>query len=132
MSEELDNARRLVHALIGLNGLNLPVQNRNGEKFVVVALEREPLPVLIERVRQAGGYANVFVQMSDFLIQFGVVESADSPSEDPSKLEIYQDNTATIGTFVEFLTQTDSPVGIELIPGTSPLRAGETKILSAV
>lgn len=131
MSDELSTARRQVHALIGLNGVSLPVVNKDGVKIVVVALGEEPLPVLIDRVRQAGGYANVFVKTQDFIIQFGVVEVESVSRENIEPLRIYQDNSATIDTFIHFLTRADSPVGIELIPGTSSLKASETKVISA-
>ncbi|MCI6584064.1 MAG: hypothetical protein MSC45_03200 [Mobiluncus sp.] len=132
MNEELNDARRQVHALIGLNALPLPVVNNDGDAVVVVALADESVPVLIDRIRQSGGYANVFVKMSDYLVQFGMIESSCALDEDPNPIRVYQDNTATVGAFVDFLSQSDSPVGIELIAGQSPLKVSQTKVLSMV
>lgn len=131
MQNELDRIQAKISTMIAFNQIPLPVTNDKGDPWVVVALPSEPLTALIQRVGWARGCANVFVPMDDGVIQFDVVDQHGAVDADPQPVEIYDDNTSTVGLFVEMLRNTAGPVGLKVHDQDSPftaLQASEARI----
>lgn len=87
--------------------LVLEVVDVNGHCPVVVALEHERLPVLLRRIENVGGYANVFVRAQrgirriavmdvDGALDVRAAEDMREPSEQPS-------SSSTVGAFLDYL-----------------------------
>jgi len=122
---ELDRFRSQVHRNLALGSLadgHLEVTDDDGRSPVIVALDEERLAVLLKRVENAGGYANVFVKTASGVVYLAVVNSAGAI--DPDAAEDLGESTAelpdphtTVGMFVEFLRL--KPNGVRL-----PVRLG--------
>lgn len=132
MSSEYEMIQDHISAMIGLQDIPLPITNNEGDRWVIVALASEPLTALISRVRNVGGYANVFVPMGDRVVQFGMIDSHCALSEDEEPVKVYRDNKSSVGQFVETLSNSENALGLEIYDEDSPfkaLKASEAKVL---
>lgn len=115
----------------------LSVVDENGNRPVVVALGEERLSVLLRRVENVGGYANVFVQYGDVVRRLAVmdvlgaldVREADdmtSKAEQPSA-------NSTVGAFVSYLAQRKSGILLPArlaTPAHTALPARQVEVVS--
>ncbi|QPK81230.1 hypothetical protein G7Y41_09405 [Schaalia sp. ZJ405] len=85
---------------------NFPVVNDLGRQFVVTALGEEPMKVLFDRVKAAGGYANVFVltRGKTVLLPFTRQEGAFSRGGE-TELSMPYDADSTVDMFLDYLDQ---------------------------
>lgn len=109
-SDQLDEFRRHINLELAIGDIataELPVVNDDGDAPVVVALADERLGVLLARVRNAGGYANVFVRLEEgySLIAFIDVDGAIDPSaaEDFASAANRPSGNASVGMFLDYL-----------------------------
>lgn len=117
---QLDAFRREVNinlAVGALADLDLPVTSDNGDFPVVVALEGEPLSIVLGRLRAVGGYANLFVSNTiDRVRLVAVVDSRsavnDRVADDMTAPGEAPGIDATVGTFVDWLER--CPHGVKL------------------
>lgn len=131
MQTEFDKTRAKISTMIAVNGIPLPVTNNQGDRWVVIMLASESLTTLVDRVCQVGGYANVFVQMADGVVQFDMVDQECAIVEDRNPVEIYPDNTATVGAFVDALRNASGAIGLKVHQDTcNALAAREAKVLT--
>ncbi|WP_157890415.1 hypothetical protein [Mycolicibacterium goodii] len=132
---QLDDFRREVNwqlACGNLADLELPVTSDDGGCPVVVALEHEPLSVLLGRLRAVGGYANLFVWFESGVRAASVIDTScaipeggddlTSPGERPGA-------TATVGMFMDYVAQRPHGVVLSAISGdvTRPAMARDTR-----
>lgn len=120
MSESvLDEFRRSINlnlAIGALAGEELPVVDNTGRHPVVAALGEERLAVLLRRVENVGGYANVFVLTDDAVRMVPFIDAScaidASAAEDLSADDSRPGIDATVGMFVDYLEL--KPNGIRL------------------
>ncbi|MEV6337200.1 hypothetical protein AB0M12_21075 [Nocardia vinacea] len=117
---QLDAFRREINVNLAVGALadfDLPVTSDDGGFPVVVALEGEPLSILLGRLRAVGGYANLFVSNAVDRVRFVAVVDAssavnDKVADDMTAPEEAPGIDATVGMFVDFLEQ--CPHGVKL------------------
>lgn len=98
---------------------------------MVVALASEPLTTLADRVLTVGGYANVFVQMDDGVIQLDMVDQECTIVGGRDPVEIYPDNAATVGAFVDALRNAPGAIGLKIHQDAGEaFEAREAKVLT--
>lgn len=116
---ELDAFRNSINFHLALGDLaeeELPVVDANGRHPVVAALEGERLAVVLRRIENVGGYANVFVRKDDAVALLAFIDSScaiDSASaEDLSSDGSRPGPDATVGMFLDYLAL--KPNGVRL------------------
>lgn len=109
-TRELDEFRREINLELALGDIanaDLPVVNDEGDAPVVVALAEERLSVLLARVRNAGGYANVFVRLEKGHSRIAFIDVAGAldpdAAEDFASAEGRPSGRANVGLFLEYL-----------------------------
>ncbi|QPK80830.1 hypothetical protein G7Y41_07150 [Schaalia sp. ZJ405] len=85
---------------------NLPVVNDIGRQFVVTALGDEPMKDLFDRVKVAGGYANVFILTHGkaVLLPFARQEGTFACGSE-TELSMPCDADSTVDMFLDYLRQ---------------------------
>jgi hypothetical protein len=95
---------------------DLPVVNDDGDAPVVVSLDEERLSVLLRRIENVGGYANVFVRSASRIRRFSVLNVAGAldvrDAEDLTAVTDQPNGNSDVGTFVDYLER--RPRGIVL------------------
>lgn len=101
-----------------LADVGLPVVDDHGQRMVVVALGDERLGVLLRRIAQTGGNANVFVKgADDEVVRLSVINdpcALDSNSADDMTGDARPSLQATVAVFVDYLRTQRSGVRIPL------------------
>ncbi|MFT4135346.1 hypothetical protein [Microbacterium sp.] len=110
LRDELDEFSREINLELAIGGLSsstLPVVNDDGESPVVVALAEERLSVLLARVRNVGGYANVFVRLPGGHSRTAIIDVAGAidpdAAEDFASAEGRPSAAANVGMFLDYL-----------------------------
>ncbi|WP_139327413.1 hypothetical protein [Microbacterium sp. RURRCA19A] len=116
---ELDKFRNSINFNLALGELShedLPVVDNDGKHPVVAALVGEDLPVLLRRVRNVGGYANVFVSDGATVRMLAFIDAScaigASDAEDLATDGSRPSADATVGMFLEYLAL--KPNGVRL------------------
>ncbi|MGN7969328.1 hypothetical protein [Microbacterium sp. 22296] len=116
---ELDKFRRSINTNLAIGSLadtELPVVDNNGRHPVVAALGGERLAVLLRRIENVGGYANVFVDAGDSVCMLAFVDSSGAldveSAEDLASDGQRPGSDATVGMFIEYLSL--KPNGVRL------------------
>ncbi len=89
-----------------LADLDLPVTGDDGGYPVVVALDSEPLHVLLGRLRAVGGFANLFVWAAGEVRLVSVIDNRcaiPEPDDDMSPPPERPGANATVGMFLDYL-----------------------------
>lgn len=83
---------------------NLPVVNDIGRQFIVTAIGEEPMRVLFDRVKAAGGYANVFISTHGraVLLPFARQEGTFARGGE-TELSMPCDADSTVDMFLDYL-----------------------------
>jgi hypothetical protein len=117
--QQLDDFRREVNwnlACGALADFELPVTGVDGTFPVVVALEDEPLSIVLGRLRAVGGFANLFVHGDDGRVRLvSVIDQRSAigePDDDMSPEGERPGVTATVGMFLDYFTR--HPHGVVL------------------
>lgn len=116
---------------------NYAITGQDGDHPIVVAFEEEPLSALFSRVRQTGGFANVFVAGSGRIraVSFMRAESAlyEQAARTSSPPRIFP--STTVGDFLKELANRDcgvlvsTTVGQKAIRDPSPTRSRLLRVL---
>ena len=124
MSEQLAAFRRELNWNIAHGNVNLPVVGIDGVPMVLVALEKEPLSVLLGRLRAVGGKANLFVQGPNRVRQVSFVEDGSTipiPDDDQDGGE-RPVATESVGHFLDYLERHPNGVALPTLnPAGSPV-----------
>lgn len=125
LSAELDAFRHEINLELAIGDLAnspLPVVNNDGDAPVVVALAEERLSVLLARVRNVGGYANVFIRLPGGHSRIAIIDVAGAL--DPTAAENFASAAdrpsanASVGMFLDYLRT--RPNGVRI-----PARLGD-------
>lgn len=111
----LDTFRRSVLKAVGMSGIDLPVVNDQGQRQIVVALEDEPFNLLTERLKAAGGYANVFILTPKGTVNVTVIKQECSlmpRSCEHISMPIGTDSS--VGMFLEYLEHHPEGVAVTM------------------
>lgn len=120
---QLDEFRRIVNwnlACGTLVDLDLPVTSDDGGYPVVVALDGEPLRVLLARLRAVGGFANLFVWSDEHVHLVSVIDNRCAIAEADDHLSALPERpgaNATVGMFLEYLALCPRGVVLSLVTG---------------
>ena len=131
----LDDFRREVNwqlACGNLADVDLPVTGDDGGCPVVVALEHEPLSVLLGRLRAVGGYANLFVWFASGVRAASVIDTSCAISDAGDDLTPPGERpgaTATVGMFMDYVAQRPDGVILSAVSGdiSRPAMARDTR-----
>lgn len=102
-----------------LAGFELPVTGNDGNTPIVVALADELVSTLTERIRSAGGYANVFVKDGGRARFVSVIEEACAIG-DPGDAMVDDEApgaTSTIGMLLDYVERQPNGVAISAVVG---------------
>lgn len=119
LGAELDVFRHEINLELAIGDLaksTLPVVNDEGDAPVVVALAEERLSVLLARVRNAGGYANVFIRLPDGHSRVAIIDVAGAidpgAAEDFASAADRPSGNASVGMFLVYLSTRPNGVRI--------------------
>ncbi|ANU43125.1 hypothetical protein [Bifidobacterium animalis] len=103
----------------------MPVEDKYGNKPIVLALSEEPLHLLVDRVRAVGGNANVFVREGNHIISISAKDDSNPSvaSENWADENDWESGSSPISLFIHALKQ--HPNGIQ-IPSTLPAPASDS------
>lgn len=124
LSTTIDQFRVEVMMNLATGNFPLDIVDVNGQSPVVAVLDREPLAVLIRRVANTGGYANVFAkgvnvrQVSVLRSESALFEAHadDMTGEAPS-------GAVTVGAFLDYVSTQKNGVRIPAILPTPSVSA---------
>lgn len=115
----LDKFRNWINVNLAIGALadeNLPVVNNDGRHPVVTALGGERLAVLLRRVENVGGFANVFVDSGETVRMIAFIDSScaidSANAEDLAADGSRPGADATVGMFLDYLAL--KPNGVRL------------------
>lgn len=118
-TSELDKFRNSINFNLAIGSLadeDLPVVDDQGRHPVVAALGDERLAVLLRRVENVGGYANVFVRKNDAVALLAFIDSScaigSASAEDLASDGSRPGADATVGMFLDYLAL--KPNGVRL------------------
>lgn len=118
-ASELDKFRNSININLAVGALadeDLPVVDNDGRHPVVAALEGERLAVLLRRIENVGGYANVFVSNHDSVTMLAFIDSScaidAAGAEDLASDGERPGADATVGMFLQYLAL--KPNGVRL------------------
>lgn len=115
INPRLDSLRRKVLKAVGMAGIDLPVVNDRGQRQIVVALEEESFSLLMQRLRNAGGYANVFVETSKGLVSVSVIKQECSlASGSCEHIDMPISSSSDVGMFLNYLEQHPEGVAVTM------------------
>lgn len=121
MNEQLNQFRKHVIKTVAVSGIDLPVVNNKGERPIVVALGKETVGTLVRRLKNAGGYASVFVDHDDQVVMLQAIDSMGAlHQEEPVGVTVFDDNQASVEMFLEFLGRHPNGVKLNVLPGAQP------------
>lgn len=92
----------------------MPVEDKYGNKPIVLALSEEPLHLLVDRVRAVGGNANVFVREGNHIISISAKDDSNPSvaSENWADENDWESGSSPISLFIHALKQ--HPNGIQI------------------
>lgn len=126
MNGELAEFRRTVNRMLATGTVELPVIDANGSHLVVFALADDPLFTLLAQLRNAGGYANVFVKCGDGIRRISVVDSLSAiPVPDDDMAAEPPGALASVGMFLDYLALHPNGVVLPVVNPASPAVARE-------
>lgn len=125
----LDEFRREINLNLAVGALSdttLEVVDVNGESPVVVALDEERLEVVLRRIQDAGGYANLFVKGEGHVRRASFIDTrsalgADAAEDLTGAME--PSGRSTIGMFLDFAEL--HPGGVKLPMSLAPVGGRE-------
>lgn len=135
-AQNLDELRKRVVRQVAFGDVELTVTDDEGKMPIVVALAGERLAVLVGRVANAGGSANVFVGRGDEMYQVSAVRTECARGGDQvDRLAVPSGADSTVGMFVDALVS--APRGLNLsmprpYPEGDSIRASQLRELAAI
>lgn len=133
----LDRFRVEVLNNIMLHDITLTATDENGERPVVVALDEEPIAVMLHRIANVGGNATVFsrsVSGPVRVVTFANVADALDPGagEDMASRGQQPSATASVGAFLDYARLRPEGVRVAVSPGPDPIRSEATDVQDGV
>jgi hypothetical protein len=120
---QLDEFRQEVNwnlACGALADVQLPVVGVDGNYPVVVALEDEPLSIVLGRLRAVGGFANLFVRGAHRVRAASVIDKRSAIIDDGEDMCAEGEHpgpTATVGMFLDYLAQCPRGIVLSIVSG---------------
>ena len=107
----------------------LRVTSEDGDHVVVVALAKEPLSILLGRLRGVGGYANLFVKSPQGVRMVSVIKDVcaiGDPDDDMAPPAEGPGATATVGMFLDYLDHCPNGVRLSMVNPAQPAVARDS------
>ena len=122
MNDQLTEFRHAINQAITRGELALPVVGNDGIPMVIVALEDEPLFVLLGRLRAVGGNANLFVRGTGRIRRVSVIDqlSAVTVPDEHMTGDERPDPMASVGMFLDYLERRPNGVVLSVVNPASP------------
>lgn len=126
MDPEFAKFRSAVNRMLARGDIDLPVVDATGSHPVVFALAEDRLFTLLGRLRNMGGYANVFVKCGDGIRRVSVMDARSAiPIPDDDMSGEPPGPMASVGMFLDYLALRPNGVVLSVVNPVGPAVARE-------